>query len=240
MTQFITPIGEQDIRTISSVQGGVPLGAITGTTDGRVYRFGLAGATTLDPGKVATTPAVAANHINRTNDTARNVGDTVVSFPLGATAATADQYANGYLTVNSAGGAGVSYLIEGNNAAASSGTITVALSDPLKVALTTSSKVSLNVNPYSGLIISASAVALQAVGVPNVSVTNAYYGWFQVSGYCSVLSDGVISKGAGAIISDAVNGAVEIEVAGTVTQRIGTAPEATVDTEYRLLNLTLQ
>jgi len=48
----------------------------------------------------------------------------------------------------------------------------------------------------------------------------------------SILSDGAITKNAGAIASDATAGAVEIEVAGTVTQRVGYAPELTVTTEY--------
>ncbi len=238
MSNFITPIGEQDVRTISSVQAGGVIGSVGGTPDGRIYRYALAGATTLDPGKVQIAAPAAANHLNRTG-TATAVGETNVTFTLGATAATADQYRDGYLVVNASTGAGIMYRIEGHSAVASAGSITVSLSESIKVALTTSSKVSLISNQCTGLIVSSSAVAFQATGVPNVSITNANYGWVQTTGYCSVLSDGIIGKGSGAIISDAVAGAVEVEVAATVTQRVGTAVEATVDAEYRALKLSL-
>lgn len=52
--------------------------------------------------------------------------------------------------------------------------------------------------------------------------------------------EGGVTKGVGAILSDAVAGAVEIEVAASVGARVGVAPEATVDTEYRLINLTIE
>lgn len=239
MSSFIQPIGEQDVRSTSTTRGGTSLGQYGGTPDGRIYRWGLAGAVDLSPGKVAVTPAIVTNHINVVVAAAVGTNEFTVTATLGATAATADQYAGGFLTVNDAAGEGISYLIEGNSAAASSGVITVSLAEPVKVALTTSSEVTLHVNPMADLVIAPGAVANQAVGVPNVLVDDLDYAWLQVRGYCSVLSDGVIGKGSGAILSDAVNGAVEVEVAGTVTQRVGTAPEATVDTEYRTLNLTL-
>lgn len=239
MSSFITPIGDQDIRTTSTVKGGAPLGAYGGTPDGRIYRWGLAGGVDLAPGKVVVAPAITSNHTNIVVAAAVAVEAYTVTATLGATAATADQYAGGFLTVNDAAGEGITYLIEGNSAADASGVVTVQLAEPVKVALTTSSEVTLHVNPMANVVIAPGAVAHQAVGVPNVTVDDADYAWFQVKGYCSVLSDGVITKGAGAILSDAVNGAVEVEVAGTVTQRIGTAPEATVDTEYRTINLSL-
>ena len=244
MSSPFAGIGEQDIRSTSTVQGGIPLGSLSGTPDGRLYKWALAGGTTLAPGKVVVTPAHAANHVNRTVAAAVSVGDFKVTATMGATAVTQDQYKGGFLTVNDEAGEGATYLIEGNDAAASSGVVTVQLAEAVKVALTTSSEVSLQVSPYSAVIVGpGNSLAHQAVGVPNVSVTNATYGWVQVSGYCSVLSDGVISKGAGATLSGAdgsgVAGAVEIEAAATVNQRVGTAPEATVDGEYRLINLTL-
>lgn len=240
MSSFIQPISEQDVRTTSTVTGGTPLGAYGGTVDGRIYRWGKAGAVDLDPGKLTVTPAAVANHLNRAATVAVAVGTFEVQVTLGATAATVDQYKDGYLTVNDATGEGISYLVEGNSAAASSGTLYVQLAEPIKVALVAStSEVSMHVNSLADVVISPGAVAHQAVGIPNVLVDDADYAWFQVQGYCSTLSDGVIGKGSGAIISDAVNGAVEVEVAGTVTQRVGTAIEATVDTEYRTINLKM-
>lgn len=239
MSSFITPIGEQDVRTTSTVRGGIMLGAVGGTADGRIYRWSKAGAVDLAAGKVNVTPARAANHANRTLTTGSAVGSYTVSVPVGATAVTQDQYKDGMLTVNDGTAEGISYLIEGNTAAASSGTTTVTLSEPIKVALTNASDVTLDVSACDLLIVAPGAIAHNAAGVNNVAITASSFGWVQVKGYCAVLSDGIVTKGAGAILSDAVAGAVEIEVAATVTNRVANAVEASVDTEYSLFNLCL-
>jgi len=231
-------LNEQDARSTSSVRQGAKLGQLASTADGRQFAYGQAGAVALSAGKLNISSPLVANHITRTG-IATAAGSTQVSFVLGATAATADQYAGGYLAVDVGPGQNL-YLIVGNTATASAGTITVTIAEPLTVALTTSSRLSLYPNPSAGLIVSSSAVAFQAAGVANVDVAISNFGWFQVSGYCAVLSDGAITKGAGCIISDAVAGAVEIEVAATVTQRVGFAPELTVDTAYKPIFLTLR
>jgi hypothetical protein len=227
-----------DFRDISATKEHT-LGTRSQTEDGRVYRYALAGATNLDPGKVTVAAAHAANHVNVAVAAAVAVGAKSLTATLGATAAAEDLYADGYAVINDAAGEGISYAIETHAAVLSSGVITATLSEPVKVALTTSSEVSFIKNPYASVVIAPGAVAHRAVGVPNVAITAAYYGWLQTGGDCSVLSDGVIGKGSGAILSDAVNGALEVEVAGTVTQRVGFAPEATVDTEYRAITLML-
>ena len=239
MSSFITHISEQDVRSTSTVRGGTLLGAYGGTADGRIYRWSKAGAVDLAAGKVNVTPARATNHANRTLATGSAIGSYTVQVPVGATAVTQDQYKDGTLTVNDGVGEGITYLIEGNTSAASSGTTTVTLSEPIKVALTSASDVTLDVSACDLLIVSPSAVAHNAAGVNNVAITASTFGWVQVKGYCSVLSDGIVTKGAGAILSDAVAGAVEIEVAATVTNRVANAVEASVDTEYSLFNLCL-
>lgn len=239
MSTFITPISEQDVRTTSTVLTGTSLGAYGGTPDGRIYRYGLAGAVALAPGKVSVTPAVVANHQNRTTGNAA-LDTFTVGVNVGATAATVDQYAGGYLTVNDSTGEGITYLIEGNSAAAGSDVLTVQLAEPIKVALVTAvSEATLHVNPYSGLIVSPSAIAHHVAGVNNVTVPIASYAWFQVGGYCAILSDGIIAKGAQGILSDAVAGAVETRVDATIVNPVCVAVEATVDTEYRTVDLII-
>lgn len=228
----------QEARKTSATRNEA-LGTI-GRAGGKLYRYGRAGAVDLAAGKLVVTKARVANHANMAVAVAAAIGATTVKATLGGTAATEDQYAGGILTVNDSTGAGVTYAVKGNGAQSStSGTVIVYLAEPLTVALTTSSKVTLDVNPGDGVVISPAAVAHVPYGVPNVAVTAAYYAWFQYQGYCSVLSDGVIGKGSGAIISDAVNGAVEVEAAGTVTRRVGTAIEATVDAKYYPVKLEL-
>lgn len=208
---------------------------------GKIYRYALAGAVNLAAGKTVATPAKVANHTNIAVAAAAAVGSRSVSVTLGATAATADQYADGFLVVIDVAGVGTAYRITGHAAIASSGTGTIDLAENIATALTTSSKVSLVYNPWASVVVapSASGVSQVIAGVPNVAVTAASYFWAQTGGIASVLSDGIIAKGAGAIPSDAVDGAVETEVAGTVTQRVGVAPEATVDTKYYPILLSI-
>lgn len=235
----VKEITMQQARSISSTRNE-SLGQIAVASNGRLYRYGRAGAVDLAAGKLVVGKAQVANHVNLAVQTAAAIGATTLKLTLGGTAATEDQYAFGSATVNDSTGAGISYAVKGNGAQTSTtGVVTVYLAEPLTVALTTSSKVSLNVNAGDGVIVSPSAVAHVPYGVPNVAVTAAYYAWFQFQGRCSVLSDGVIGKNSGAIISDAVDGAVEVEVAGTVTRRVGTAIEATVDAKYYAIKLEL-
>lgn len=229
---------DQDARSISSARGSAKIGQTASTADGRKYAYAQAGGSTLAAGKINISAPLVANHIN-TTAAVTAAGVTQVSVTVGATAVTADQYAGGYLAVDVDPGNNV-YLIVGNTACGSAGTTVVTLAEPLTVALTGTSRISLYPNQFQSIIVSSSAVAFQAAGVANVSLTAANYGWVQVGGYCSVLSDGAITKNAGAIISDAVAGAVEIEVAGTVTKRVGYAPELTVDTAYRPVVLEIK
>jgi hypothetical protein len=217
------------------------LGTVAETADGRVYRYARAGAVDLAAGKVNTGTARIANHTINAVATAAAVGDRSINLTLaGGTATTLDQYADGFATVIDSAGVGSAYRVEGNPVIAGSGTGRVNIAEGIATALTTSSKVSLIYSPFDLSIVAASAVALPANGTNNVAVTANYYFWSQTGGIASVLSDGVITKGAGAILSDAVNGSVEIEVAATVTQRIGYAPDATVDQKYYPLYLTLE
>lgn len=237
MLQANQTISDQDIRTTSSVQGATQLGQYNQAVDGRMFRYFQNGAVTLVAGNLVIAQATTANHVGRTG-TANAAGVTTVSFVLGATLATQDQYVGGYLAVGAVGQN--MYRIAGNTAAISGGTITVYLDDPLTVATTTGSTFSLLPAQYSGVIASTGAVAFQALGVPNVPVTAAFFGWAQVTGYAMVLNDATpITKGAGAITSAATAGAVSIEVAASVTQRVGYAPEATTASVYNPIALTL-
>ena len=232
-------VREQDFRDISSTKQ-CSLGVKAETADGRIYRYGLAGAANLAAGKMNVAAADVDNHINVNVQTSGVAGDMFIKATLGATAATLNQYQDGFAVVNDATGEGIAYKISGHNAVGSAGVITAYLAEPLKAAITaTTTQVSFVANAYSGVIVNPGAIAHRPVGVNNVAVTAAYYGWFQTGGECAVLSDGVISKGAEAILSDNVAGAVEIRVDATVVSAIGFAPEATVDTEYMPIVLTI-
>jgi len=230
-------ITDQDARDVSSVKLAA-LGTKAVTPDGRVYRYAKAGGSDLAPGKLAVNADLVANHTNIVVAAAVAVGATRVTATLGATAATQNQYADGYLTVNDAAGEGIQYKIVGNSATDSAGVIKVQLAEPIKVALTTSSEVTLKQNPWSGAVISATDQADQPVGVPNVTIPANYFGWLQTGGECAVLADEAVTKGLALAIGTGTAGAVEaLDAAGEF--QIGVASEALVDTEYRAAYLTL-
>lgn len=232
-------ISTQDIYKTSTTKL-MRLGSLAVTRDGRLFRYGLAGAAALAPGKLAQIPAVVANHQNIAVQTASVVGDFNLSVTLGATAATADQYADGYVVGYDASGVGQSLQIQSNSVAALSTTCVLNLFDPISIAQTTSGKVNLEQNPYSNSIISSTADTTEfVVGVPGVSIPAANYGWFQTRGVAAVLGNGTITKGAGVIKSATTAGATDIEAAATITQRVGQQLQTGTSTKYNTTFLTI-
>lgn len=227
----------QDVRTTSATQLE-ELGAVAQTSDGRVYRYIQAGGTALAPGLVVANADAVANHTNIAVAAAAAVGDTKIKVTLGATAATAEQYKDGFITVSDAAGEGITYKVRGHDAIASAGSGWIYLAEPIKVALTTSSEVSLE-SPYAGVIVAAVDQADAPLGVPNVTIAASEYGWVQTKGVCAVLADEAVTKGATVTTGTGVAGAVEAaDLIGETT--VGVALQALVDTEYRAVNLTLQ
>jgi hypothetical protein len=230
LTQRLS-LTNQDARKLSSTRLH-QIGSIAETADGRVYRYSRAAAVALDAGKLNINADLIANHTNCAVAAAVAVGATEVTATLGATAATLDQYRDGLLVVNDATGEGINYLINGNMAADSAGTIRVTLDEPIAVALTTSSEVTLKYNTYDNVIISIADQADQPVGVNNIAVTASYYCWLQTRGECAVLADEAVTKGAILTIGSSTVGAVEA-VDAVAEPVVGVASEALVDTEYR-------
>lgn len=253
MFQAQLQITDQDIRTVqsqtqqsgSSYTADISGGQEGATRDNRHYVFGLNNSSTAaTPGTLQTGIATTANHVSRTLTTAVAAGATTVFVPLGATLATQDQYAGGFLTIISGPGAGISYKIKGNTATASSGTMTVSLTEkePVTVALTTSSVVSLYPSPWTGFAIASTTVASNnLIGVPNVAVPVSNYAWLQIGGYCSVLADASPpTKAVEGVASSATAGAVSINTTSTVTQTVGYAVETMVSAQYQNMFLRVQ
>lgn len=229
----------QDVYNISSTKQH-RLGQRAQTQDGKTFRYGLAGAADLAAGKLAQIPAVVSAHQNIAVAVATVVGDKKISVTLGATATTAGQYDEGYVIGYDVSGVGQSLQIAGTPAIALSTTGVLQLADPVSVAQTTSAKVNLELNPYSGAIISSSGDTTESVvGVPNVTITAAFYGWFQTTGIAAVLGNGTITKGAGMIKSATTAGAADIEAAATITSRIGVALQTGTSTKYNTVLLNV-
>lgn len=241
-TNFSPPatVTDQDARDVSTVKI-MRWGTVRETWDGRRFRYGSAGASDIAHGKMNVAAASVADHTNRPVAATVALAAKKVTATLGATAAAVSAYADGKLVTNDATGEGYSYDIVDHAAVLASGVITVKIDDPIKLALvTTTSEVSLVANPWFKAIVAPGAIAHRAIGVANVDIPAASTGFFQTRGDCVVLSDGVVSKGADAILSDATPGALEIAVDATIVKRVASAPEATVSTEYYTFNLSVE
>lgn len=233
-------IADQDIFQQTVNKGSENIGQLGATPDGRTFAYSVAGAG-LTRGQITQPGVVTANYVTRTIVTASAANANSIPVTLGTTA-TADQFLGYWLAVTdtTAAGAGQGvYYIMGNTAATAgnSNATILRIRGGLSVALTTSSVVGIYPNQQTASIQHTATSAIPASGAPVISITSGNYFWNQVSGYASILSDGAITKNAGAIPSASVAGAVTIELATTVTQRMGYAPELTVDTKYSPLVL---
>lgn len=244
-------VTDQDVRNTSLNKGGERLGQVAATSDGRsyVYSANQSTTTTLLPGKLTQGPATIANHLNRTGVTAA-AGTQSVTYAVGNTATTLNQYQDGYLVVIAGTGAGQALLISGNTAVNGNGSPQVNLKDAIITATAVAdSKFSLYQNNYGNSVIYAHAAPTVTVpaGVPNVTVPVATtanplsFFWAQVGGTCSVLADAAtwVGQDDGLIPSTLTDGAVGIQATATIQPTIGYSLGLNVSTSYVPVFLTI-
>lgn len=208
----------------------------------RTFFYTYNGGVELAPGKLVGSPVVATE--KETNMVqAEAIGSKQVDMVAVGTI-TADQYAEGYLSVVNDTGEGQTYKIKGNTAAAASATCTVYLYDGLTIALDITSDVIITPSIYRGAIICPDQ-ALFVLGVPLITVTINYYFWLQTWGPCTVLcgdSTGNVTKER-VCFSGAATGEFLTTTGGPVgDQTVGyVIYDSTdmVDTEYHLMYLTI-
>lgn len=237
MSQNLIAINVRETSTTKQHEVGTRY-VMAGDEDQKVYRYALAGASALDPGKLCVNSDVDSDVVNKTVARTYAAGTKEVIIDS-AGAVTADEYAGGTLTISDATGEGVSMRVSGNTALSGAGELTVYLKEPCPVALTIDvSEATLLRNPWYGVVISATDQADMAVGVPNVSIAAGSYGWLQTRGECAVWADEAVAKGLALTIGTGTAGQVEaLDAAGEV--QIGVAMEALVDTEYRAAYLSI-
>ena len=217
-----------DLLSDSSTQAH-NLGERAVSNDGRAFRYVKMGAVAAVPGKLYQAPAEITNHQNLT-PTAAAIGDTSLTVTLGATAATANYYSSGWAVVTVTPGVGYQYKIKSHPAASSSGSLTLQLEDKITVALTTSSRIDLVPNPYSGVVVNPTTATSSPVGVAVTAITASQYGWLQTRGPATLLADGAVTVGTSLAASNAVAGAVEAFTG--VQAPVGIALTGIADTEY--------
>jgi hypothetical protein len=224
-----------DVKSFTSDQQAQLGAVIKDGSDEFVYV--KAGASPLVAGTLKQGPAIVANHQNISVASAASAGATSVTVTLGATAATANFYAGGYMIVNDVDGQGHTYQIASNPAANSAASMVVTLNEELEEALTTSSQVCLIPNKYNGVIINPTTATNVPVGVGISDIPAEYYGWLQKRGPVACLNDGGTAVGLGLAPSGSVAGALAT-VAAT-TDQVAKALQAGVDTEYRAVDIRL-
>lgn len=229
----------QDVFTSSSIQNA-PIGAYAETPDGRGYRYSLVGAVSTVAGKVYQGTALDATNLQPSGGlgvAAAAIGTTTITVSTSTTVAV-NLLNNGYLSVDVTPGQGYIYSIKSNTVTAGATGLVIELSDPLIVALTTSSKVIVAQNTYSGIVIEPGTPTSAIAGVPNTIITNAQYGWVQTRGACSVLfvGTGVAGKAVGSL-SGGTSGAAAPAIAAT--NILGYHMATGITAEYALIMLTI-
>lgn len=222
------------------------------SSDGREFVLVQNGATAIAAGKLVQAPPIEANHQNLAvtaySPASSTVPYTTITVTLGATAATVNQYAGGYLVVNDNNGEGQTLKIASHPSAALSTSLVITLEDTAVTAITTASEVSLLPNLYVGVVINPTTATntpigatLYAIGassaVPAVAGTTNVFGFIQTKGPMSLLADGTIGVGLGAMPSTGTAGAVA--VADATGARVARALQAGVSTEYRMVYVDL-
>jgi hypothetical protein len=226
----------------SKSTASVKLGTVGYDRFGNKYRYVKAGASALVVGNVLQSSAQNTAHQNLT-PTATSVGATSFVAALGASAATADLYKDGYAYITTTPGLGLRYVIKQHDAIASSGSgpFNLAEDTPIQVALTTTSRVSLTRNPCSGVIqMPATTLTGAFVGVAVYAIAANEYGWVGVNGEFPVLISGTPAVGAAVGFPSGVAGSVVIDGAATSGLfPLGVMMETGVDTRVQMVRVTV-
>lgn len=217
------------------------LGTRMVTRDGREFVYVKAGAVALVPGNVIQAAAQITNHQQLT-PVAAAAGDTAITVALGATLASANQYAGGWAIVDTTPGLGQAFAIDSHPAAALSTSVVLTLTkdSPVQVALTTSSRISLQANPYNGVIQSPVTTLTGAViGICVFAIAISEFGWLQVRGPAPTLIAGTPGVGLAVVVPGTAAGAVVVDGAAAATKVVGSMMVTGVDGKVQAVWLDL-
>lgn len=221
-------------------RGRWPLGTQLVHQDGRKYRFALNGATLQVIGDVVTSAAIISTDQSMAA-AATAIGARSITFTHGAATVVINYFAEGYATVSLAPGAGQVYRIASHAALTSGGadTVNLAPGHAVRVALTTTSDISLLAHPYAGIIQSAATTLTGApVGVAVSAIPVGDFGFVQTRGSASVLTVGTLVVGARAIVPTATAGGVGPSTAATDSE-VGLVQMVEATTEWSGIFLTI-
>mgnify|MGYP006269452275 CR=1 FL=1 len=231
-------LAKQGIYDVSTIQNH-PLGARLPLGDGRTFAYALNGSgAAITPSMMNQSPAWVLNHKKCAVAATANVGVTAISVTLGATAATVNQYADGYI-YNDNGAYGYKYYkIRSHLAIGSGGTGTINTYDPVITQMTSSAFVTLIPNPYNGTVVAPTTFTGPCIGVNLVDVPASNYYWVQTWGPCNCLiGAGPPTVGQSLIRSAATAGALIVMAAAG--QVVGTMMQSEAAADYGLVFLSI-
>lgn len=208
----------------ASTTKAYPYGTVGITPDGRKFRYALAGEAITAGLNIMQKAGIANHDMDLALVAASAVGDTTVQVTLGATAATLNQYADGYLYVNDGAGQGPIHRIKSNPAADSGANLILTLEedDGIRTALTTAtSLLGLMENPYKDVeIFDANDIDGASLGVAPADVDDDENFWVQTDGYANCLMDNTtFVLGSAVEASTATDGAMTLHDVSANTDR---------------------
>ena len=228
-----------DLYTSQTVPEGLYVGQLVAGNQGKMFRYVKAGASALVPGNVVQSPAIDTQFNDLVVTAAVAIGDTVIGLTNGTTAVTAGELIGGTAVVSVTPGLGQEFTIVGNGAAGNGAALSITVDRPLRVALTTSSRITIRKNPFNGVIQSpATTLTGIPVGVAIYAIAAGEFGFVQTHGVAGVLSDNTsIIAGSAVAVPSGTAGATTLDVAGL--PKIGRAMQAAASGKCIPVFLTL-
>lgn len=230
LTQKIAPL---DLYTSTSdaLNAAELIGTRQQGLNGKEFSLALAGASALVAGNLLQEPAQDTTYENMAIGTAGAVGDNYLQVTNGTATITAAQFKGGSVGVYTAGTipVGEEYtIVDVTGTLTTGGALKVWLDRPLRYAVTTSAKVVMKRNPYSGVIqFPATTPTGAPVAVAIWPIAAAEYGWVQTRGPVTVLSDGsTFAVGSAIGTPSGTAGAITVYAAATTKVAIGIARQA--------------
>jgi hypothetical protein len=217
------------------------LGAKGETADGRKFRWAKAGGSALVVGNMLQAPAADTDHDDvAVRATAAGSNELLITTGAGSGALDANEYAGGLAIIDTTPGLGYAYKISSHAAIAASTNGSLVLEEPIQVALTTSSKVTLIKNPYDGVIQTpVTTLTGAAVGAAVFPIAAGEYGWIQTGGTAAVLVAGTPIVGSAVVVPGTAAGAVVVDGAAAATQVVGVMRIVGRDGKVLPVHLTL-
>ena len=223
-------------------RGRLPIGQQLILPDGRKFRFARAGAVATVIGNVLAGPTPISTDASMAC-AAGAVNDRIITFTHGGATSVINFFAEGYANISLDPGAGQIYKIASHLALRSStagDVVNLAPGQALRVALTTTSDLTLVNNIYDGVIQQPATPLGALAGICISIIAIGSFGWLQTRGMASVLSAASTVSGnpVGCLITGGTAGAVAPLSASTQAV-VGIAHAAEGTGEWGAINLPI-